>query len=154
MGSQDVAWAEKDWPVFASDLPLFSLEDMLKPKEVHFEPLSHASARTAGTPSSVNAPNDPQFGNSWGFDQFNDKDIDGPEAWDIHTGTGGEIIVAVIDTGVAYNHEDLRNQMWINEGEIPGNGVDSGDPMDDNGHGTHCAGVIGAQANNGLGVAG
>ncbi|KFH07305.1 subtilisin SUB4 [Toxoplasma gondii VAND] len=82
------------------------------------------------------------------------------------------IIVAVIDTGVDYNHEDLRTQMWRNEKEIPNNGIDddgngyvddirgydfegkTNDPMDSNGHGTHVAGIIAAAANNRRGIAG
>jgi subtilisin family serine protease len=100
-----------------------------------------------------------------------DADIDAPEAWDISTGSS-EVIVAVIDTGVDYNHVDLAANMWSNPGEIPGNGIDddgngyvddvhginainnSGDPMDDHGHGTHCAGTIAAVGNNGQGVVG
>ncbi|MEN8217501.1 MAG: S8 family serine peptidase, partial [Pseudomonadota bacterium] len=80
--------------------------------------------------------------------------------------------VAVIDTGVDYNHVDLADNRWVNEGEIAGNGVDDdgngyiddvygynfaygdGDPMDDHSHGTHCSGTIGAVGNNGIGVAG
>ena len=82
------------------------------------------------------------------------------------------LILIMITTGVDYNHVDLRNQMWRNPGEIPGDGIDNdgngfvddvygydfvndnGDPMDQDGHGTHCAGTIGAEANNGEGVAG
>lgn len=84
-----------------------------------------------------------------------------------------QVIVAVIDTGVEYNHSDLRDNMWVNQKEIPGNNIDddnngvvddrfgarfvngriSGDPRDDNGHGTHCAGTIAAVA-NGHGVVG
>ena len=81
-----------------------------------------------------------------------------------------DVIVAVIDTGVRYTHRDLESQMWRNPDEIAGNGVDDdqdgyvdnihginavsgaanpGDPMDDNGHGTHVAGTIGAAADNG-----
>ena len=93
-------------------------------------------------------------------------DIDAVKAWDITTGSK-DVIVAVIDTGIRYTHQELVGQMWNNPDEIAGNGVDDdndgyidnvygvdtvnfdGDPMDDNGHGTHCAGTIGAAANDG-----
>jgi len=101
-----------------------------------------------------------------------DADIDASGAWDIFTGDA-EVIVAVIDTGVDYAHRDIDENMWVNEAELNGtagedddyNGyVDDvygydfvnrdGDPMDDRGHGTHCAGVIGAETDNGLDIAG
>jgi len=93
-------------------------------------------------------------------------DIDAVKAWDTTTGSR-DVIVAVIDTGIRYTHQELVGQMWTNPDEIAGNGVDDdndgyidnmhgvdtvnfdGDPMDDNGHGTHCAGTIGAAANDG-----
>jgi alpha-tubulin suppressor-like RCC1 family protein/subtilisin family serine protease len=93
-------------------------------------------------------------------------DIDAVRAWDTTTGSTA-VLVAVIDTGIRYTHQDLTTQMWRNPDEIAGNGLDddqdgyidnvygingitnSGDPMDDQGHGTHCAGTIGAQANGG-----
>jgi len=99
-------------------------------------------------------------------------DINAPEAWAIHTGRNDGPIVAVIDTGVDYNHSDLKANMWVNTGEIAGNGIDddgngviddvhgynafadSGNPMDGHGHGTHCAGTIGAVGNNGEGIVG
>lgn len=122
-------------------------------------------------------PNDSRFGELWGMHNTGqsgaaDADIDAPEAWDIMTGNG-EVIVAVIDTGVDYTHTDLAANMWINEAEQSGTpGVDDdgngyvddiygydfynndGDPRDDHYHGTHCAGTIGAIGNNGQGVAG
>jgi len=104
-----------------------------------------------------------------------DCDIDTPEAWDADTGSS-EIIVAVVDTGVDYNHEDLQQNMWFNSDEIAGNGIDDddngyiddvygydfcqylkssdSDPIDDHGHGTHCAGTIAADGDNGLDITG
>ncbi|MBP7825407.1 MAG: S8 family serine peptidase [Verrucomicrobia bacterium] len=119
-------------------------------------------------------PTDEKFqdGTLWGLKNSGGKggvlgaDIDAERAWDITTGSTN-VIVAVIDSGIRYTHQDLAAQMWVNPGEIPGNGIDddengyvddvyginaaqgTGDPMDDNDHGTHCAGTIGAMANGG-----
>ena len=100
-----------------------------------------------------------------------DSDIDADEAWEVTTGSRA-IVVAVIDTGIDYEHPDLRDNMWVNEREIPDNGVDDddngfvddwrgwnfvnndNDPYDDNDHGTHVAGIIGAVGNNGQGITG
>lgn len=111
-------------------------------------------------------PDDPSVGSLWGLNA-----VGAPAAWNTGTGTG-RTIVAVIDSGVAYNHPDLKANMWRNPGETAGNGIDDdrngfvddvygydfanndGNPADDNGHGTHIAGTIGAVGNNGVGVAG
>ncbi|MEM1223159.1 MAG: S8 family serine peptidase [Verrucomicrobiota bacterium] len=128
---------------------------------------------------SANIPNDPSFPSLWGQNNTGqeggvaDADIDAPEAWDITTGSNN-VVVAVIDSGIDYNHIDLADNMWINPGEIPNNGIDDdgngfvddiygwdfnnddSDPFDDSevGHGTHCAGTIGAIGNNAEGVSG
>src|SRR3989344_1001385 len=112
-------------------------------------------------------PNDPGFANLYGLHNTGqtggtaDADIDAPESWDSQTG-GYDVVVAVIDTGVEYAHEDLAQNMWINPNEIPNNGIDDdtngfiddemgwdfrnydNNPMDDHGHGTHVSGTIGA----------
>jgi len=116
-------------------------------------------------------PNDPGFSFLPGLENGSNYDIDAPEAWDITTGSD-QPVVAIIDTGIDYNHEDLAQNMWRNPGEVAGNGIDddnngviddvfgynainnSGDPLDDHYHGTHCAGTIGAVGNNGIGVTG
>jgi len=101
-----------------------------------------------------------------------DCDINAPEAWDITTGSY-DVVVAVPDTGVDYTHRDLDDNMWVNEAEVNGiTGVDDdengyiddiygydiihgdGDPKDDHGHGTHCAGIIAAEGDNSLDIAG
>jgi len=114
-------------------------------------------------------PNDPQFNppNS----MYGMMKISAPAAWDIATGSAG-VVVANIDTGIRYTHEDLAANIWTNPGEIAGNGVDDDgngfaddyygydfryndpDPIDEHGHGTHTAGTIGAVGNNSLGVVG
>ncbi len=116
-------------------------------------------------------PNDTSFSNQWGFYQTNDCDIDAPETWDIEKGST-TIVVAISDTGVDYNHQDLAANIWTNPGETPGDGIDNdsngyvddyygwdfvyddNNPMDVHGHGSHVAGIAGAVTNNGLGVAG
>lgn len=78
-----------------------------------------------------------------------------PNAWEISQGSPS-VIVAVIDTGVDYNHEDLKNKMWTNTSGYFGYDFvnNDNDPMDDNSHGTQISGIIAAQNNNGVGITG
>jgi subtilisin family serine protease len=126
-------------------------------------------------------PNDPSFNQEWGLNNTGQttngdpgtagSDIRAPRAWDFFTGDPN-FVIADIDTGLQLNHPDFAGNVWVNPGEIPGNGVDddgdgyiddvngwnfytpNNDPSDQNGHGTHTAGTIGARGNNGVGVTG
>ncbi|MCI5065164.1 S8 family serine peptidase [bacterium] len=111
-------------------------------------------------------PNDPKYGSLYGLEKLNL-----PAAWNKTKGSRG-VIIAVLDTGVDYTHPDLAANMWRNSGEIADNGIDDdgngyiddvygidefnedGDPYDDHGHGTHCAGTVGAVGDNEVGVVG
>ena len=129
------------------------------------------------TGPEVSDLNDPKMADQWHLDAAKVK-----EAWDylesnsLPAGGDESIVVAVIDTGVDYNHPDLSANMWVNTQEIAGNGVDddnngfvddihgvavvsesfshSGDPDDDHGHGTHVAGIIASTGGNGVGGVG
>lgn len=122
-------------------------------------------------------PDDAHYGEQWHYHNTgqsggtSDADIDLPEAHDVETGHPA-VVVQVIDSGIEVGHEDLQGALWVNPGEVAGNGVDddangyvddvhgydfyadTGALSDPNGHGTHVAGTIGARANNGIGVAG
>lgn len=120
--------------------------------------------------TSSATPNDPRLSELWGL-KSTSYDIAAPSAWNITTGSRN-VVVGVIDSGIDYSHPDLIHNIWNNPGEIAGNGIDddgngyiddihginaisgSGDPHDDNGHGTHCAGTIGAEGDNNEGVVG
>ena len=116
--------------------------------------------------SATVLPNDPIYSSLWALPK-----IRAPEAWSLHTGTGG-VVVGVIDTGVDYRHVDLAANMWHNPDETSDNGIDddnngfvddyygynfqtdTGDPLDDRDHGTHVSGTIGAIGNNAVGAVG
>ena len=106
-----------------------------------------------------------------------------PQAWVIEKGDRS-VVIAIIDSGIDYRHDDLAPKVWINPGEIPENGLDDdgngytddvhgwdftdapnlqaegdyiegdNEPIDESGHGTHVAGIAGAMPNNGIGIAG
>lgn len=120
-------------------------------------------------------PNDTNYDRQWQYFQSNDKDIDADEAWDITTGgttaNGHEIVVAVIDDGIQFDHPDMKDNIWMNTQEIAGNNIDddgngyvddvrgwntatNNDNVGDLGHGTPVSGIIGATGNNNTGVAG
>ena len=123
--------------------------------------------------------NDPKVSKIWSFDDRSDNGISINKTYaENATAPVEQIIVAVVDTGVDYNHEDLKDVMWTNPGEIAGNGIDddnngyiddvhgintlkrdsqgnaTADMMDTHSHGTHVSGTIGAKQNNGIGIAG
>jgi subtilisin family serine protease len=120
-------------------------------------------------------PNDPQFEQQWALNNLGQDggkeraDIDALKAW-LKTRGSDKVVVAVLDSGVDYTHKDLAANMWFRPDNIPQyaddelgtfddiNGYDAdanaADPMDDNGHGTHCAGIIGAEGDNNEGIAG
>lgn len=145
----------------------------------HLKTYSNLVAEVDGDGVSRKAaviPNDSRFQYMWHFHNTGqsegtpDADIDITEAWSLHTGSPN-VIVAISDTGVNYNHSDLKGNMWTNSAERA-NGSDDDDNdyrddlrgwnfydgnkevMDKDGHGTFVAGIIGGRANNGFGVAG
>jgi thermitase len=116
-------------------------------------------------------PNDPQLSKQWSHEK-----VRASAAWDRGAGSK-KVVIAVTDTGVDHQHADLKNNIWTNPKEIPGNNIDDdnngyvddvygydfkgndADPMDETGaqnpgHGTHCAGILGAVGNNNEGISG
>src|SRR5215217_6384095 len=151
--SPDVEYAEPNFLIFPTKTP----------NDTHFNKLwgLHNTGQTIGSRAGTA-----------------DADIDAKEAWDTSTGTP-DTVVAVIDEGMDINHPDLRNSIWRNPGEIPDNKIDDDhngyvddvhgydfanddasvydpDPISSKGdeHGTHVAGTIAAEGNDGTGVTG
>jgi subtilisin family serine protease/N-acetylneuraminic acid mutarotase len=115
---------------------------------------------------AVTTPNDPLFPEQWGLAK-----IQAPAAWNTTTGSA-TVPVAIIDSGIDFSHLDLAGKLWVNPGEIAGNGIDDdnngyvddvngwdlvnddNDPADDHGHGTQVAGIAAAATDNSVGIAG
>lgn len=123
-------------------------------------------------------PDDPKYSEQWSLPLIKMQ-----QAWAIEKGNR-EVVIAIIDSGIDYRHDDLASKIWINPGEIPDNGLDDdgngyiddvhgwdftdapnlqaegdfiegdNEPIDESGHGTHVAGIAGAMPNNGIGIAG
>lgn len=104
--------------------------------------------QTSATADAI-APNDPFFNQLWGM-----QNIKATQVWQSFRETPN-IVVAVLDTGVDYSHPDLKANMWFKGGRYGYDYFDNdSDPMDEEGHGTHCAGTIAGVGNNGVGVVG
>ena len=166
---------------FASDAVLLKFprnltdDDLLAKAKILFESgdIEYVEANTIIR--AIDTPNDSSFSELWGMDK-----IDAERAWEVGKGSDS-VLVGVIDTGLDYRHPDIAKNAWTNPGETgldkngrdkKTNGIDDdnngfiddfrgwdfvnndNDPMDDNQHGTHCAGTIGAIGNNGKGVVG
>ena len=125
--------------------------------------------------SSLNIPNDPKFDEQWALSNSGQNggktnaDVAALKAW-LKTQGSTDVVVAVLDSGVDYKHTDLAANMWLRPDNISQyrdaelgtfddshgfNAADNlSDPMDENGHGTHCSGIIGAEGDNDEGIAG
>ncbi|MDQ3745481.1 MAG: S8 family serine peptidase [Acidobacteriota bacterium] len=151
--------------------------EYVEPNEViRAEPLEASSLRDRFASYDLDTgPNDPLLGEQWGLvntgqrDGKSQADISALAAWSKTHGSQ-KVVVAVLDSGVDYTHPDLLNNMWHRPDDMEMYfdrqlGViddydgfsalgEARDPMDENGHGTHCAGIIGAEGDNNEGIAG
>jgi subtilisin family serine protease len=151
-----IEWVEPNW-VVALNLPE-------EPIYLNNKPQDHLFSKNPTIQNSI--PNDPLFNLQHGL-----KNININTAWEKTTGSY-DVVIAVIDTGVYYIHPDLVKNIWINDNENPTNEKDDDkngyigdyfgydfignqpDPLDDHGHGTHVAGIIGAIGDNNIGITG
>lgn len=169
--NSDVEYAEPNY--------IYSIAVM--PKE--YARTNKALEQSPFAEANATSPDDASFDKLWGLRNTGSNepqgkagvegaDVNALKAWDLTRGSHS-VKIAVIDTGVDYNHPDLKGNVWVNAAELNGkagvdddnngfiddvNGYDfannDNDPMDGHGHGTHCSGTIGAVHNNKLGVAG
>jgi subtilisin family serine protease len=156
------------------------MTDLVIYAEPNFEIKLDDPATTAAPKNLLNrandkVPNDPMFEEQWALNNVGQNGgkenahVSALKAWLKNTGSD-EVVIAVLDSGVDYTHPDLVTNIWLRPDNIPQytddelgtfndlrgfNATDNlSDPMDDNGHGTHCSGIIGAEGNNNLGISG
>ncbi len=157
----EIEYAEPNYLVYTSDVLRKSIVPNLLPYLTRIHNSGNRSHRDT-------YPNDPIYMN--GSQGYLDA-INAPAAWDTLTGDTNQVI-GIIDTGLDWDHPDLDNNIWYNYNEIPENGIDDdgngyiddirgwdfinhdNDPDDDNSHGTHVAGIAGAEGNNEIGITG
>ena len=167
--------ADGVFPVRLGEASLDAVPQALKVLARH--PELAESAEPDGIGFGGGTPNDAQFSEQWGLHNTGqlsgtvDVDVDAPEFWDIIGSTPG-IVIAVLDSGLNFTHPDLQNSAWINLSEISGDGIDNDSsgkvddmngwdfvnndntPTDDHGHGSNVTGIIAANRNNSVGIAG
>lgn len=163
--NEAVEWAEPNYYLdIVNDKPLSPVFDD-KSLELYLKSSPVDNLQHPGN-APLTTPNDPLYVRQWGLPA-----VQADAMWDSTKGDSTQII-AIIDTGVDWLHPDLKNKIWRNAAEVPGNGIDDdgngyiddvrgwdwinsdNDPTDDNSHGTHCAGIAAAESNNGIGIAG
>jgi subtilisin family serine protease len=145
------------------------------PEVEYAEPNYEISLDGVDTAFNPVLPSDPRFSDQWALSNEGQRggkegaDISATRAWTVTTGDD-DVVIAVLDSGVDYTHSDLANNIWVRPANVAPysdrdlgviqdvhgyNAIEnSADPMDDNGHGTHCAGIIGAEGGNDIGIAG
>ena len=146
--------------------------------EIKLDPTDNLTAKDLlyrQNDANPNLPNDPMFAEQWALQNNGQSggkataDLSAVKAWEKTKGSK-KVVIAVLDSGVDYTHQDLAANMWTRPDTVPAyeddqlgkirdvhgfNAADNNaDPMDENGHGTHCAGIIGAEGNNDEGIAG
>jgi len=171
--AESAALAYRALPEVEYAEPSYEIE--LSPNERETRLEVHDSADDVGAGLGPVRPRDPRFGEQWALANEGQNggkrgaDISAMRAWAVTTGTD-KVVVAVLDSGVDYTHTDLAANIWVRPASVaPYEDSDLGtiqdfhgynaiennaDPMDENGHGTHCAGIIGAEGGNDIGIAG
>lgn len=143
--------------------------------KIETDPVESVAGESAFAPFASSGPNDPRFSDQWGLLNTGqaggraEADISALSAWDKTQGSK-KVVVAVLDSGVDYTHPDLIGNMWHRPDDVEMYRDDQlgliddydgfsaveydRDPMDENGHGTHCAGIVGAEGDNNIGIVG